>query len=69
MAVLSVLNSRWGWVFNSTHLPLCPRVRDPVSVLKEAGWAPEPVWVDEKTWSPSDFGSRAVHPVASLIPD
>jgi hypothetical protein len=32
------------WVINATPRPLYPRERDPVAIVKEAGWAPGPVW-------------------------
>ena len=32
------------WVINATPRPLYPRERDPVPIVQEAGWAPEPVW-------------------------
>jgi len=34
---------RWGWVVNATPRPLYPRERDPVPLVREAGWAPGPV--------------------------
>ena len=34
----------WRWVSNATPLPLYPQERDPVPILREAGWAPRPIW-------------------------
>jgi len=33
-----------GWVVNATPQPLCPREREPVTIVQEARWAPGPVW-------------------------
>jgi len=33
-----------GWVVNDTPWPLYSRERGPVAMVKEAGWAPGPVW-------------------------
>jgi hypothetical protein len=38
------LGPRWGWMINVTSRPLYPQERDPVSIVQEAGWTPEPVW-------------------------
>ena len=34
-----------GWVVSATSRLLCARERDPVPTVKEAGWAPGPVWM------------------------
>jgi hypothetical protein len=52
-AVLFNLNTRCGRVVNVTRRPLCPRARDPVHILQEAGWAPEPVWVGAENLAPT----------------
>jgi len=33
-----------GWVVNDTTRLLYPQGRDPVPILQEAVWAPEPLW-------------------------
>jgi hypothetical protein len=35
----------WRWIVNATPRPLCPRERDPVPILLEVAWTPEPVWM------------------------
>ena len=34
-----------GWVANTTPRPLYPWGRAPLSIVQEAVWAPEPVWI------------------------
>jgi len=44
--------------------------KDPVPVVQEAGWAPEPVWTDaENLTPPPEFDPRTVQPVASRYTD
>ena len=38
-----------GWVVSSTPRPHITPGKDPVPILQEAGWAPEPVWTGEKS--------------------
>ena len=33
-----------GGAFNATPRPLYSREREPVPIVQEVGWAPEPVW-------------------------
>ena len=37
-----------GWVVNAMSGPLCARDRETVPIIREAGWAPEPVWTGAK---------------------
>jgi hypothetical protein len=34
-----------GWVVNATYLPLYPRKRNLVPILREVAWVLRPVWV------------------------
>jgi len=43
VAILT-FGTNWGLVHNATHWPLYLRERDPVPIVQEAGWAPDPVW-------------------------
>jgi len=46
------LGCRWGWVFNFTPRPLCPRRRYSVPIVQEAGWIQGPVWTGVENRSP-----------------
>ena len=37
-----------GCVVNAMSGPLCARERDSVPIIREGGWAPEPVWTGAK---------------------
>ena len=50
--------TRRGWGVNITPRPLFTPGKDPVPILQEAGWAPEPVWT-----------GRKFHPHRDSIPD
>jgi hypothetical protein len=56
-----------GW---STLRPgrINPR-KDPVFIVKKAGWAPGPVWRGAEYLDPPGFDSRTVQPVASHYTD
>jgi hypothetical protein len=43
--------------------------KDPVPIVQEAGWAPEPVWTCAKNLAPAGFDPRTVQPVASRYTD
>jgi len=43
---------RWGWMFNATPRPLNPQQRDSAPVVREAGWAPRPVWTGAENLAP-----------------
>jgi hypothetical protein len=47
------LGARWGWVVNATPCLLYPRERDPVPIVKEAGWAPGLVWTCVENLGPT----------------
>jgi hypothetical protein len=56
------LGARWEGVVSTTPWPLYPQERDPVPLVQEAEWLPEPV---RKISPPPEFDSRTVQPVAS----
>ena len=41
--------TRRGWVVSSTPRPHFTPGKDPVPILQEAGWTPEPVWTGGKS--------------------
>jgi len=41
--------TRRGWVVSSTARPYVTPGKDPVPIVQEAGWAPEPVWSGGKS--------------------
>ena len=41
--------TRRGWVVRSTPRPNFTPEKDPVPIIQEAGWAPEPVWTGGKS--------------------
>jgi hypothetical protein len=43
--------------------------KDPVSIVQEAGWAPEPVWIGAENLAPSGFDPSTLQPVASRSTD
>jgi hypothetical protein len=43
--------------------------KDPVSIVQEAGWAPEPVWIGAENLTPPGFDPRTFQPVASRYTD
>jgi hypothetical protein len=43
--------------------------KDPVPVVQEAGWAPEPVWIGAENLAPPGFDPRSFQPVASRYTD
>jgi hypothetical protein len=42
---------------------------DPVPIVQEAGWAPEPVWIGADNLAPTGFDPRTFQPVASRYTD
>jgi hypothetical protein len=50
---------------------LHPEIEPPVSIEKEAGWAPQPVWTlsREKSLAPAWNRTPAAHPVARCYTD
>jgi hypothetical protein len=63
------LGTRWGWVVNATPQPLYPRERDPVPIVQEGGWAPEPCGWVRKISSLPGFDQRTVQPVRTRCTD
>ena len=49
---------RRGWVVSSTPRPHFTPGKDPVPILKEAGWAPGPVWTGGKSRPHPDRPAR-----------
>jgi len=47
--------TRRGWVVSSTPRPHFTLGKDPVPILKEAGWTPGPVWTGGKSRPHRDF--------------
>jgi hypothetical protein len=39
--------------------------KDPVPIVQEAGWAPEPVWIGAENLAPPGFDPRTFQAVAS----
>jgi hypothetical protein len=48
------------WVVNATPRTLYPE-KDPVSILQEAGWAPELVWMGPKDLASLVFDPRIIY--------
>jgi hypothetical protein len=62
------LGTRRGCVVNATPRPPLPHWKDPVPIVQEAGWAPEPVWIGAENLAPPGFDPRTFQPVASRYP-
>ena len=43
--------------------------KDPVPIVQEAGWAPEPVWIGAENLTPLGFDPQTFQPVASRYTD
>jgi hypothetical protein len=43
--------------------------KDPVPIVQEAGWAPEPVWIGAENLAPPGFDPRTFQAVASRYTD
>ena len=54
---------------NATPRRLYPRQSDPVPIVQEAGWAPEPVWTGAKNLAPTVIRFPTVQPAASRYTD
>jgi hypothetical protein len=63
------LGTRRGRGASVTPRPLFTPGKDPVPIVQEAGWAPEPVWTGAENLAPPGFDPRTVHPVASRYTD
>jgi len=51
------LDAKLGRVVNATHRPLWRRGRDPVPILRQTRWAPQPVWTGAENLDPT--GNRS----------
>jgi hypothetical protein len=60
------LSASWECAVNATSRLLYPRGRDPVPVIDEAGWAPEPVWIGVENLGPGAVRSPD-HPACSML--
>ena len=49
------LGTRRGCVVSITPRPPLPPGKDPVPIVQEAGWAPEPVWIGAENLAPPGF--------------
>jgi hypothetical protein len=43
--------------------------KDPVAIVQEAGWAPEPVWIGAENLAPPRFDPQTFQSVASRYTD
>jgi len=50
---------------SATPRPLFTPGKDPVPIVQEDVWAPEPVWTGSENLAPPGFDPRTVQPVAS----
>ena len=57
------------WVVSITLWQLCPRVRDPVSVVQKTGWALEPVGRVRKISPEPGFDPQTAQPVSCRYTD
>jgi hypothetical protein len=55
--------TRRGWVVSVTLRPCFTPRKDPVTIVQEAGWAPEPVWTGAEYLASPGFDPRTVQPV------
>jgi hypothetical protein len=62
------LGTKRGCVVSITPLPPYPR-KDPVPIVQEARWTPEPVWIGAENLAPPGFDPRTFQPVASRYTD
>jgi hypothetical protein len=58
------LGTRRGCVVSITPPAAFSSGKDPVPIVQEAGWAPEPVWIGAENLAPPGFDSRTFQPVA-----
>ena len=54
-----------GGVWSASHLGRLYPGKDPVPIVQEAGWAPEPVRIGAENLAPPGFDPRTFRPVAS----
>ena len=63
------LGTRRGCMVSDTPRPPLPPGKDPVPILQEAGWAPEPVWIGAENLASTGFDRRTVQSIASRYTD
>jgi hypothetical protein len=63
------LGTRRGCVVSITPRPPSPPGKDPVPIVEEAGWAPEPVWIGAENLAPPGLDPRTFQPVATRYTD
>jgi len=53
-SIVVLLSASWRWVVSAMPWLLYPLERNPVPIVQEAGWAPEPVWMGQnpRVYSP-----------------
>ena len=62
-------STRRVWGFSVTPRPLFIPGKDPVPIVKGAGWAPGPVWTGAENLTPPGFDPWTVEPIASRYKD
>jgi hypothetical protein len=63
------LGSRRGFVVSITPQPPLLPGKDPVPIVQEAGWAPEPVWLAAEYLAPLGFDPLTFQPVTIRYTD
>jgi hypothetical protein len=63
------LSTRKWCVVSITPRPPLPPGKTWYPFVQEAGWAPEPVWIDVENLTPPGFDPRTFQPVASRYTD
>jgi hypothetical protein len=63
------LGTRRVSVVSITPRPPLPLGKDPVPIVQEAGWAPEPVWIGAENLAPPGFDPRTFQPLAIRYTD
>jgi hypothetical protein len=70
LALLCFLDgTRRGWGVSVTTRPLSTLKKDPVPIVREAGWTPAPAWTGAENLAPTGFDPRIVQPVGSRYTD
>jgi hypothetical protein len=68
-AQLFLTSALEGGEWSASRLGRFTPGKDPVPVVQEAGWAPEPVWIGVENLAPPGFDPRTFQPVASRYTD
>jgi hypothetical protein len=63
------LGTKSGYMVSITPQPPLPPGKDPVPIVQEAGWAPEPVSISAQNLAPPGFDARTFQPLASRYTD